>query len=326
MGKGENRGTGEKESKLRFYGLPLLFPPPFLLPLLSRWWPPPTIYHSRSTFAVTIRLLLLVATTALLGVAAQGQGVPQRPSPAEGLVIDRVGLLTPGEEASLERRLVAFDDTSSSQIVVVILPTIGGADAATFATELGRRWGVGQAGRDNGIVVLVAPEEREVFIAVGYGLEGAIPDALAGRIVRNEIIPAFRQERYYDGLSRAVDALIAAAAGEYTRTRPGTGDPTGPDLALLFIVLIIVVFVLSAARKGNTGGGDGGGTGGHQRRPVRRRRSSIPPIIVVPGGWGSSRSSGWGGMGGLGGGGFGGGGFGGFGGGGFGGGGAGGRW
>jgi uncharacterized protein len=271
-----------------------------------------------------MRIALLSALVLALAAGAWAQAIPPRPPPSEGLVIDRAGLLTPQQEASLEQRLVAFDDTSSSQIVVVILPTLGGADAGTFATELGRRWGVGQAGRDNGVVLLVAPEDREVFIAVGYGLEGAIPDALAGRIVRNTIVPAFREGRFYDGISRATDQLIAASAGEYRREgRPPRGGGDGFDLALFVIILIIVLFLVSAARK------DGGRP--PSPRPPPRRRSRVPPVIIVPGGWGgASRSGSWGGgFGGGsfgGGGGFGGGGFGGFGGGSFGGGGAGGRW
>ncbi len=269
-------------------------------------------------------MLRLLPILLLVGLAlpAAAQEIPPRPPPSEGLVIDRAGVLSPSEETAIERRLVAFDDTSSSQIVVVILPSLGGADAASFATELGRAWGVGQEGRDNGVVVLVSTGDREVFIATGYGLEGAIPDAVAARIVRNVIVPAFRQGQFYAGIGGAVDALIAAASGEYTADRRplGPGSPGGGvDLALLVILLIVVVAFMSASRKG---GGGGGGPA-----PRRRRRGGLPPVIFIPGGFGgSSRGGGFGGFGGGGFGGFGGGGFGGFGGGGFGGGGAGGSW
>ncbi|MEM1042847.1 MAG: TPM domain-containing protein [Bacteroidota bacterium] len=260
-----------------------------------------------------MRFRLWFAALALAaGGPAEAQRIPPRPSPAEGLVIDRADLLSRSERQALNQRLVAFDDSTSNQIVVVILPTLGGAEPGPFATELGQQWGVGQGGKDNGVVFLVSTGDREVFIATGYGLEGAIPDVVAGRIVRSVVVPSFRQGQFYAGISRAVDALVAAAEGEYT-AEPSPGGPgDGVPFALLVILAIIVIALLSSGRSESGGGGQ------------RRRRSGLPPVIVFPGGFGGGRSSGGFG-GGFGGGGFGGG-FGGFGGGGFGGGGAGGGW
>ena len=127
-------------------------------------------------------------------------------------MIDRAGLLAPAERQALNARLVAFDDSTSNQIVVVIVPTLGGADPSQFATELGQAWGVGQGAKDNGVVFLVSTEDREVFIATGFGLEGAIPDAVAGRIIRRIVVPSFRQGQFYAGISQAADALMAAAS------------------------------------------------------------------------------------------------------------------
>lgn len=257
------------------------------------------------------RGLVVALLLAGLAAGAAAQDVPPRPPRAEGLVIDRVGLLTPAERADLDRRLRAFEDTTTVQIAVVILPDLGGADPALFATELGRRWGVGQAGFDNGLVVLVSVGTREVFIATGYGLEGAVPDALASRVVRDVIVPAFRRGDFHGGLARALDVLMAAAAGE-PRAAERALPRDGGGAATLALLLILIVLLVLASQAMRTGGGGGGA--------VRARRSGVPPVIVVPGGWGG----GWGG-GGFGGGGFGGG-WGGFGGGSFGGGGAGGRW
>jgi uncharacterized protein len=227
-------------------------------------------------------------------------------------VTDRAGMLTNAERNALAAKLRAYADTTSTQVVVVLIPSLGGMSANEYATEVGRLWQVGQQGQDNGVVVLVSRDDREVFIATGYGIEGAITDLHASRIVREVITPAFRQGQFYAGLTMAVDRLIEAAQGEFTATR-SAGQPEGLDFATLFVLLIIVSFFLSAMRKGSTGGG---GTG------FQRRRSGHyggPPVIIWGGG---SRGGGFGG------GGFGGGGFGGFGGGGggFGGGGAGGRW
>ncbi len=262
-----------------------------------------------------MRLSLCLFVLALAVVAVGGavaQDIPPRPSLSEGLVIDRAGLLSSAERQSLNQKLIAFDDSTSNQIVVVILRTLDGADPGQFATELGQAWGVGQGAKDNGVVLLVSTEDRQVFIATGFGLEGAIPDAVAGRIVRNVIVPSFRQGQFFGGISQATDALMAAAQGEYT-AEPRGQDGGGVDLALIVILAVIALAIISASRD-DGGRGDGGTT--------RRRRSGIPPVIVFPGGFGGGHRGG----GGFGGGGFGGGGFGGFGGGGFGGGGAGGGW
>ncbi|HLT45759.1 MAG TPA: TPM domain-containing protein [Rubricoccaceae bacterium] len=253
-----------------------------------------------------VRVLAAAVLLGLAGAAAAQPAIPPRP---DRLVNDYAGLLAPGERDALERKLVAYDDSTSTQIAVVIFPSLKGGDAGQVATEIGQAWGVGQAGFDNGIVVLVGVEDRQVFIATGYGAEGAVPDALAGRIVRNVIVPAFRAGQFYAGLDAATTALMQALAGEYEAVdRAAEGD--GPSGVLVFVILFIVVLVaLSLAGRHS----DGGGGGGH------RRRRGGPGVIFIPGGW-SGGGGGWSG------GGFSGGGFGGFGGGGFGGGGAGGSW
>jgi uncharacterized protein len=250
----------------------------------------------------------VLAAAVLLGAAAApALGQPAVPPRPERLVNDYAGLLSPAERDALERKLVAYDDSTSTQIAVAIFPSLEGADAGQFAVELGQAWGVGQAGADNGIVILVGVEDRQVFIATGFGLEGAVTDALAGRIVRNVIVPAFRAGQFYAGLDAATTALMQAAAGEFTAADRAARDEE-PSGVLVFVILVIVVLVaLSLAGRGRDEG------------PRRRRRRGWggPGVVVIPGG-------GWGGGGGWSGGGFGG--FGGFGGGGFGGGGAGGSW
>ena len=260
------------------------------------------------------RFCFFFLVLAAWAVPVGAQNIPPRPAATEGLVIDRAGLLSGAERQALNERLIAFDDSTSNQIVVVILPSLGGADAGSFATQLGQAWGVGQGAKDNGVVLLVTTEDRQVFIATGFGLEGAIPDALAGRIVRRILIPSFRQGQFYGGISEAVSTLMAAASGEYTADEvspDGQGD--GIPLALIVIIVVIVLALMSSGRDDGRGG-------------QRRRRSGMPPVIVFPGSFGGGRRGGGGFGGGFGGGGFGGGGFGGFGGGGFGGGGAGGGW
>lgn len=254
---------------------------------------------------------------ALAPAAAQSTveaALPPRPSPPR-LVNDLTGLLSPSEAAALERKLVALDDSTGTQVAVVVIGTTGGIDPNEYATALGRAWGVGQAGTDNGVVLLAAMEDREVYIATGRGAEGGLTDATAGTIVRNVIVPRFREGRFYEGLDEATDAIAAALAGEFTAPTAAGG---GEDLSGLVccLLLVFVVFLVMASRS------RGGMTGGPGKRGRRRGGWGGPNIIFLPGfgggGGGGGFSGGFGGGGG--------GGFGGFGGGSFGGGGAGGSW
>lgn len=252
---------------------------------------------------IALFVMLLVGLAAPAVLAQRVDVIPS----TRMWVTDRADMLSVAEEQALTQNLRFYADSTSTQIVIVTLPDLGGADIATYATELGQQWGVGQQGQDNGVVILVSRDERKVFIATGFGLEGAIPDAVAGRIIREIVTPNFKQGRFYAGLAGAVDALMLAAAGEFTADQsPSTYAPSdeGEDVfGLLFVLFIIIMFIISTI--GRRGGGGGG---------RRYRHSGGPPIILWGGGFGGGGS------------GFGGGGFGGFGGGGFGGGGAGGSW
>lgn len=240
----------------------------------------------------------------LLTLSLSAQEIPPRPNPPK-LVNDLDNQLNPTEEAALEQKLVAYNDSTSTQIVVVIVPTVEPYAIADYAFKLGREWGVGQEGKNNGIVLLWAPTDRKVFIATGYGMEGAIPDAIAKRIISQVIIPDFKNSMYYRGLDRGVDAIIQYASGEY-QADP-TSDEEFPAGALVFIIVFIIILFIIFRNRGGGSGGRG------------FRNSSGGPVLwpyTTHTGWGSS-SGNWGGGGS-------GGGFGGFGGGSFGGGGAGG--
>ncbi|MBT9393100.1 TPM domain-containing protein [Hymenobacter sp. NST-14] len=258
----------------------------------------------------------LLALWLVLGqLAASAQNVPPRPNPPR-LVNDLGGMLRPDEVAQLERKLVAYNDSTSSQIAVVTVPSLGDYDIFDYAQQLYQTWGIGQKGSNNGILLLIAKEERKARIHTGYGLEGAIPDALSKRIISNTIVPAFKQEQYYQGLDRATDQLIALAKGEYkadqtTQPRSRDSDGSGSGISFWVIIAVLILFILLR----NRGGGNGGG-----RRNRGFGGSMIPPVIF------GDFSGGRGTFGGGGGGGFGGGGFGGFGGGSSGGGGASGSW
>ena len=254
------------------------------------------------------------------GSAPQGpavQGPAQAPSAADAgqWVDDRAGLLTREQDLALSRRLKDYADSTTTQILIVTVASLDGADISQMAAEIGRERRAGTEALDNGVVVLVSRDDRKAFIATGRGAEGAIPDILASRIVRDAMGPRFREGDYGGGLDAAVTAIFAAFGGEFQAdpaASAGDAGAVGPLLCCLFLVVLVVVVVALNRGKGGKGGGAKG-----------RRRGGWgggPPVII----WGPGPSWGGGSSGG-GGGGWGGGGFSG-GGGDFGGGGGGGDW
>lgn len=247
----------------------------------------------------------------VLPAQTQAQGF-EVVKPTGAWVTDLGGMLSASEERWLSQRLDGYEDSTSTQIIIVTLPNLNGVPAGEYAVELGRQWAVGQQGQDNGVVILASRDDRKIFIATGYGLEGAIPDIIASRIIQNIMVPNFRRGDFYNGFSGAVDALIDAARGEFSG-QPNNELPfDSEDIRFLIFIAVLLFFIFI----------NNSGSGGKKYR--RRRRGDFPVIL-----WGPSFGGGSGGFGGgFGGGGFGGGGFGGFGGGGgsFGGGGAGGGW
>jgi uncharacterized protein len=263
-------------------------------------------------------LLNLVVLFCTVSVSlCYSQPLPDRPAPPR-LVNDFAGLLNSAEVSSLERKLVAFNDSTSTQIAIVIIKDLAGYDKADYAQRLAEKWGIGQKGKNNGVIILIKPKttdsKGEVFIAQGYGLEGVIPDITCSEIVDNEILPAFRMNDYYRGLNKATTTLMALARGEFKasdyghkeRKSGGKGMPLGLIIFIIFIIISII------SRKSGGSNSKHISTGGL-------------PFWMLLGMMNSGRGSG-GSWGGFSGGSSGGGGFGGFGGGSFGGGGAGGSW
>jgi len=271
-------------------------------------------------------MLLLLVGVSIPSFAQIESVIPNPPQPPR-LVNDfsdksngQSGFLSYEEVQSLESKLVAYDDSTSNQIAVVIVDDLGGYSIDEYAVALGRKWGVGgQKQFSNGVVLLVNTAkkggQRGVFIATGYGMEGVVTDLVASEIVQRNLLPNFRTGSNFQGIDEAVDNIIAAAAGRYSAPEGyhQRGERGGMSIFSIIIIIIVVFIVLSIISR--KGGGSGGymSRRGYSKDWGGRGRSSIPWII--PGG-----GSGWGSSGG------GGGGFGGFGGGSFGGGGAGGSW
>jgi uncharacterized protein len=260
-----------------------------------------------------VYFIILFSTQVLFSIT-----IPEKPNPPR-LVNDFASMLTSEEVNSLENKLVDYGKKTTTQIVVVIVNNLNGEDKSMVATEIGQKWGVGQKGFDNGIVLLIkektADSKGEVFIATGYGLEGVIPDATAKLIVENEIIPYFKQGNYFQGIDNALNILMKLSLGEFTakdynKNASKKSSPFGALFAIAVIFFIIINFI--------------GGANNIRRRSIGRH---VPFWLLLTMLGSGSRQSGSFGNFSSGSGGFsGGGGFGGFGGGGFGGGGAGGSW
>jgi uncharacterized protein len=252
----------------------------------------------------TICLLLI-----LIYQLAWGQNqspFPPKPNPPR-LVNDFVGVMNSSEIEALEQKLRRLNDTTSTQIAIAIIPTYGDYDRGQYTFELANQWGVGQAGKNNGVLITIAINDRKYFTATGYGAEGALPDAIIKRIETQAFPENFRQGNYYEGLDQAATLMARAIAGEYTAEDTGEEGGGGGGSWMFIILIIFIVIILSRIFRRRGGGGGGGFFGG----------GMIPPFITF------GRGGSYGGGGGFGGGGSD---FGGFGGGSFGGGGAGGDW
>ncbi|GAB1403525.1 hypothetical protein MASR1M74_07030 [Lentimicrobium sp.] len=241
--------------------------------------------------------------------------IPKKPNPPR-LVNDFAGILSADELARLEHMLVDYNDSTSTQITVVTLSSLDGYDIDDLAQRIGKTWGAGQKAYDNGIIILIKPksssEKGQAAISTGYGMEEIIPDAIARRIVDNEMIPHFKQNDYYGGIVAGVNIIIDFASRRF-KAEDYQDDESILDYILPLIILLLIIFFIGRGR-------------GNRHHNIGSSNLPFWLLMSMMGsGGGRSSSSGWGGSsgGGFGGGG---GGFGGFGGGGFGGGGASGSW
>lgn len=197
---------------------------------------------------------LLLCLTTILSAQSDADVFPPKPEPAV-YVHDYAGWLAPGEKATLEQKLRTYWDSTSTQIVVMIRPDIGDYDKASYAFELGNRWGVGRKDKNNGVIMLIKsePPERGIFIATGYGTEGALPDITAGRIIRNTMGPFFRQQQYYQGIDAGLNDIIKALGGEFTDDAPQK-ELSGSVLIVLLIVFLclfgLMGFIFYRVHKG----------------------------------------------------------------------------
>jgi uncharacterized protein len=235
---------------------------------------------------VVVTVALAVTMLCLFALAALAQ--PKFPA-LSGRIVDEAGLLSGPQRAQIEADLAALEGKSSDQLVIYTTKSLQGYPIEDFGYQLGRAWKIGQAGGNNGVVLIVAPNDRKVRIEVGRGLEGQMTDLMSKIIIDNAILPAFRRGDFAGGIVAGVrdikDVLLGDAAAvkeraKWGQKRSGQSDSLALVLPLMFILLI--AFVLwsnaQAAKK-------------LPPSAQRRRRFGDGNVIIIPGGWGSS--GGW---------------------------------
>ncbi len=241
--------------------------------------------------------LFLLAMSTFLHVHAQDDAIPRLSG--KSLVYDFADMLSENEEQALNRKLIAYNDSTSNEFVIVTVADLKGYDVGDFAQRLADKNGIGKAGKDNGALILISRDDRKISIQVGYGLEPVIPDGKAGFIIRNIITPAFKEKKYYEGLDRATDAMMEMAAGEFDAEKYKKDEPW--YVPVLFLTGIFFLLFFFSSRKKNK----------YSTYSGKGRHSGAWPFWgggFGGGGFGGGGSGGGGGFGGFGGGGFGGGG------------------
>ena len=221
--------------------------------------------------------------------------IPEKPK-LQTSVYDYINLLSSSEKTSLEQKLIRYSDSTSTQIVVAIINSTEGENINYLGAQWGEAWGIGQEGKDNGVLVLLAKGDRRVAINTGYGVEGSLTDAMTRRIIETVIIPEFKNEDYYAGLDKGADAMFQVLTGEFKEDRKKSEDKGFPLSKFLpFIIFFIILIILSNRNKRGGGGKNNGRGGGF----------SIWDAIILSnmgrGGFGGGSSSGGGGFGGGGG-------------------------
>lgn len=261
--------------------------------------------------------LFIFSLLALIGFSQSNfdaKALLSGPPAPQQLVTDYTSTLTADQKQALESKLVELDNSTSTQVAVVIVPSLSGYDVADYGVQLLRAWGIGAKKTNNGVLLLICtdPSNHKINITTGYGVEGALPDITCKQIIDNEIVPNFKNNDYYGGINKGVDGIIKAVRGEYNAPRNIANRKKSPFSSFFFIILVIIFIIGMISRGGGGSSIGGGGTSGFG--------SSLFWLSMLGGFGGGGRGGGGGG------GGFGGGGFGGFGGGSSGGGGASGSW
>jgi len=182
-----------------------------------------------------------------------------------GRINDNAAMISAPARVEMEAKLKQFEAAESNQIVILTVPSLQGDPIEDFSIRVAEAWKIGQKGSDNGVLLIVSRDDHKVRIEVGYGLEGKLTDLTAGRIVREEIVPAFKAGQFDEGFSRGVSAIIAATHGEYKAKPKADRNGEKPSMSLLVIIFAVIYLIYQFFRRffwGGFGGGFFGGGGG----------------------------------------------------------------
>ena len=185
--------------------------------------------------------------------------IPEKPE-IQTSVYDYINLLSTFEKNNLEKKLINYSDSTSTQIVVAIISSTKGENITYLGANWLTKWGIGQEKEDNGILIILAKDDRRVAINTGYGVEHLLTDAMSRRIIERDIIPYFKKDDYYGGLDNGVEAIFQVLSGAYKNTSTSNDSSFLPIGIFFFLVVIFIIFIIaiSAGRKG-------GGKGGHKK-------------------------------------------------------------
>ena len=237
------------------------------------------------------RYLLLVFALAGVWLAAPLAAQPQFPE-LTGRVVDNADILTPEAEAALTAKLEALETQSQRQLVIATIPDLNGYDISDYGYQLGRAWGLGDESRNDGALLLVAPNDRKVRIEVGYGLEGYLTDALSALIIQNQILPAFRDGDFPGGIEAGTDAIItqlqlppeeaAQIAADAGKKRAGDGGfPVGVLIWLAFMVFFFILPIMSGRRRRRKYRSKGAGPWGAREGSLGRDMGDTARDIIL---------------------------------------------
>jgi len=188
-------------------------------------------------------ILLILLSAVTITVYTQDTEKSHAQSKVRAYVTDEAAVLSSSEISSLETKLADFEKETSNQVVVYIVSSLNGESLEETSFEIAEKNGIGQKGKNNGVLLFIAINDRKLRIEVGYGLEGALPDALSNQIIRKEITPSFKQGNYYAGINAGVDAIIKATKGEYVQEKKTSEDNKSIGIGFCGLpILVIVIF------------------------------------------------------------------------------------
>jgi uncharacterized protein len=201
---------------------------------------------------------LIILVFSLFGIYANAQfTIPKVPS-FQTSVYDYADVLNPTEEKELENKLIRYSDSTTTQIVVITIKDLKGEDIGILTPKWAHEWGIGLEKEDNGILILVAKNDRKIWISPGYGVEDRLTAGINGELIRNIIIPEFKAGSYYNGLDKGADAIFEVLKGKYK----GSREESSKDFPILPIIIFAVILILIISKASKGGGNSGGGSRG----------------------------------------------------------------